>query len=101
MNSGNFYIKTGTIDNVSVPTNNSNSVTITGINPASGYTRVVLCVETNNASTNGTMYSWCYVYNCSYESNGIKCFIKNTATGGAAKIKIKVTCAYFLTSSFK
>ena len=80
-----------TNDNVTIPAKdvvvNTRNIT------KSGYTPLLLTCTINNATNNGTLYSWTNVYSYSFTSTTAEAQIRNTFDG-QAKIKITYKVLY-------
>ena len=77
------------VDNVSIAANNTTQ-TSNIATTKSGWTAVhIIGVSLQNASSSGTLYSWCVPYQVNMNSSKqVNAQIRNYYTGGAAKIKV-------------
>ena len=86
------YISVGSVsyDNLSISANNS-AQTGNVATTKSGWTALgIIGVSLANASSSGTLYSWCSVYQYAMNSNKqVYAQVRNHYTGGAAKIKVQ------------
>ena len=86
------YISVGSVsyDNLSISANNS-AQTGNVATTKSGWTALgIIGVSLTNASSSGTLYSWCSVYQYAMNSSKqVYAQVRNHYTGGAAKIKVQ------------
>lgn len=86
------YISVGSVsyDNLSISANNS-AQTGNVATTKSGWTALgIIGVSLANASSSGTLYSWCSVYQYAMNSSKqVYAQVRNHYTGGAAKIKVQ------------